>query len=82
MGTCPEPELREHTSHLEKTIIVLEKKIETLGQVVFSDLLLCSVVCTGLDLQHVDLFLCLDFTQRPMNDQKNERSNEQGFHLK
>ena len=60
MGTCPEPELREHTSHLEKTIIVLEKKIETLGQVVFSDLLLCSVVCTGLDLQRVDLFLCLD----------------------
>ena len=42
-----------------------------LGQVVDSDLLLC----TGLDLEHAVLFLYHIFTQRPMNDRKIERSD-------
>ena len=39
------------------------------GQVVNLDLLLC----TGLDSELADLFLCLIFTQRPMNDWKIEK---------
>ena len=35
--------------------------------------LLC---CSGVNLEDADLFLCLAFTQRPMNDQKIDRSNE------
>ena len=41
-----------------------------LGLISNLDLLLC----TGLNLQWVDLFLCLSLTQRPMNDQKIEQS--------
>ena len=37
-----------------------------LGQVVDSDLLLC----TGFNLEHAVLFLCHTFTQEPMNDRK------------
>ena len=32
--------------------------------------------CTGFEFEHLDLFLCPMFTQRPMNDQKTEQSNE------
>ena len=46
-----------------------------LGQVVDLDLLLC----TGFDSEHVVLFLCHIFTQRPMNDRKIERSDGRGF---
>ena len=46
-----------------------------LGQVVDSDLLLC----TGFDSEHAVLFLCHIFTQRPMNDRKIERSDGRGF---
>ena len=46
-----------------------------LGQVVDTDLLLC----TGFDSEHVVLFLCHIFTQRPMNDRKIERSDGRGF---
>ena len=42
-----------------------------LGQVVDLDLLLC----TGFDSEHVVLFLCHIFTQRPMNDCKIEQSD-------
>ena len=42
-----------------------------LGQVVDSDLLLCTV----FDSEHVVLFLCRIFTQRPINDRKIERSD-------
>ena len=42
-----------------------------IGQVVDSDLLLC----TGFDLDHAVLFLCHFFTQGPMNDRKIERSD-------
>ena len=31
---------------------------------------------------HADLFLCPIFTQRPMNDQEFEQSNEHSFCLK
>ena len=33
------------------------------------------LLCTGFDLVHTDLYLCLIFTQRSMNDQKIERSH-------
>ena len=46
-----------------------------LRQVVNTDLLLC----TGFDLEHVVLFLCHIFTQRPMTDRKIERSNGRSF---
>ena len=39
-----------------------------LGQVVDLDLLLC----TGFNSEHAVFSLCHIFTQRPMNDQKNE----------
>ena len=42
-----------------------------LEQVIDLDLLLC----TGFNLEHVVLFLCHIFTQRPMNDQKIERGD-------
>ena len=35
IGTCPGPELGETTNHLEKNIIVLEKKIEIIGALDF-----------------------------------------------
>ena len=41
-----------------------------LGQVVNLDLLL---LWTGVDLEHVDLFLCPKFTQRTTNDRKIEQ---------
>ena len=46
-----------------------------LGQVVDSDLLLC----TGFDSEHAVLFLCHIFTQRPMTDRKIERSDGRCF---
>ena len=46
-----------------------------LGQVVDTDLLLC----TGFDSEHAVLFLCHIFTQRPMNDRKIERSDGRCF---
>ena len=46
-----------------------------LGQVVDLDLLLC----TWFNLEHVILFLCHIFTQRPMNDHKVERSDSRCF---
>ena len=33
------------------------------------------LLCTGFNSEHADLFLCLILTQRPVNDQKIERSN-------
>ena len=42
-----------------------------LAQVVNLDLLLC----TGFNLEHVVLFICHMFTQRPMHDRKIERSD-------
>ena len=48
-----------------------------LGQVIDLDLLLC----TGFNLEHVVLFLCHTFTQRPMSDQTIERSNGRCFDL-
>ena len=42
-----------------------------LEQVIDLDLLLC----TGFNLEHVVLFLCHIFTQRPMNGQKIERGD-------
>ena len=50
-------------------------RLPFLGQVVDTDLLLC----TGFDSEHVVLFLCHIFTQRPMNDRKIERSDGRGF---
>ena len=50
-------------------------RLPFLGQVVDLDLLLC----TGFDSEHVVLFLCHIFTQRPMNDRKIERSDGRGF---
>ena len=41
------------------------------GQLVNLDLLLC----TGFNSEHVDLFLCYIFTQRPMNNLKIELNN-------
>ena len=32
--------------------------------------------CTGFNLQHADLFLCLIFAQRPINERKIQWSNE------
>ena len=49
-------------------------RLPFLGQVINSVLLLCRV-CTGFDLEHVFLFLCHIFTQRPKNDRKVERSD-------
>ena len=46
-----------------------------LGHVVNLDLLLC----TGFDSEHVVLFLCHIFTQRPVNDRKIEQSDGRGF---
>ena len=46
-----------------------------LGQVIDIDLLLC----TRFDSKPVVLFLCHNFTQRPMNDCKIERSNGRCF---
>ena len=46
-----------------------------LGQVLGLDLLLC----TRIDSEHVFLFLCPIFTQRPTNDQKIERSDERAL---
>ena len=50
-------------------------RLPFLGQVVDLDLLLC----TGFDSEHVVLFLCHIFTQRPMNDSKIERSDGRCF---
>ena len=47
-------------------------KYPFLGQVIELDLLLC----TGFDLEHVVLFLCHIFTQRPMHDRKIVQSYE------
>ena len=46
-----------------------------LGQVVDTDLLLC----TGFDSEHAVLILCHIFTQRPMNDRQIERSDGRCF---
>ena len=48
-----------------------------LGHVVNLDLLLC----TRLYLEHADLFLCVDFAQRPMNVWENKLSTESNFGL-
>ena len=45
-----------------------------LGQVVDSEPISDQQLCTGFDLEHVVLFLCHIFTQRPMTDRKIERS--------
>ena len=46
-----------------------------LGQVVYTDLLLC----TGFDLEHAVLFLCHIFAQRRTNDRTIEQSNGRCF---
>ena len=55
-----------------------------LGQVVDSDLLLC----TGFDLEHADLFLCHIFSQRPVTDRRLSKAmgaalvGSSSFHIK
>ena len=46
-----------------------------LGQMFNLNLLLC----TGFSLEHADLFICLVFTERPMNNCKIQRSYERCF---
>ena len=50
-------------------------KRPVLGQVVDTDLLLC----TGFDSEHAVLFLCHIFAKRRMNDRKIERSDGRGL---
>ena len=68
----PDPEIFERPSEMAVLFTWNLSRHPFLRQVVDIDLLLG----TGLNFEHVDLFLCSYFTQRPTKDLTIERHNE------